>query len=260
MILDCAEIQRIVHALPLVRDCDVVRNGSVRMSTSFTYPNGDHIDVFLESKSDNLFSDLSLSDYGYTSLYLRSAQTAMDSNPKKKEILASILSQLQVKLVGSDLVIDIPKSGNSDISEAVFRLSQACLRISDFAAHQKLRTDNPFRDEVEGFIQSTGLLYLLDQKPKGRYGNRVPVDFEVFGREESSYVCTLSALSVASAKSSATETFKKWHDLSNSNRKRVTIYDSHFPFKNPDLSRLRENSTLIAFPSERETLKSVLAA
>jgi hypothetical protein len=241
--LDCSNLERMVHALPLVRGCDVVRNGALRMSTPFFYPNGDHIDVFLQ-RDRNLFQSLSLSDYGQTALYLRSAQVKMEATARKKEIIEGILGQLGVRLKGGDLFVNIPDSDSPDISDAIFRLSQACLRISDFVAHQRLR------GEV---------------KVQGRFKDVVPVDFEVFGKERKSYVCVLATMTASGAHASATETFRKWYDIAepggSGTHELVTVYNSTtHSLKEADKQRLRGFSKLISYPAEQDFLKATLVA
>lgn len=262
--MDCSALERIAHTLPLVRACDVVRNGSLRMSTPFTYPNGDYIDVFLESSKGTLFRTLSLSDYGQTSLYLRSAQVQMEGTARKKEILLTILANLNVKMSNGDLFVDIEEPEPDDLTDAIFRLSQACLRISEFASHQRLRSTNPFRDDVEGFFEASGLSYIPDVKVTGRFKNSVPIDFEVFSKEKRSYVCVLASMSKTAAHTSATETFRKWYDIAstdNSSHSLVTVYDSKSTkLKDSDKQRLRDYSTLVAYPSDQEFLKAALAS
>ena len=264
VILDCSTLEQMAHALPLVKSCDVMRGGALRMSTPFLYPNGDRIDVFLESKSNHLFRDFSLSDFGQTSLYLRSAQVKLDFPAKKKELLDSILAQFGVHLHGGDLIVEIPESESSDISDAIFRLSQACLRFSDFASHQRLRGENPFKSDVEGFLHASGLTYISDAKPVGRFKNSVAVDFEVFGRERKSYICVLASLTPSAAHTSATETFRKWYDIADSEKdshELITVYNStSISHKRADLDRLRNFSKIFAYPSEQDLLKAALAA
>lgn len=256
---NCESLERVAHSLPLVKGCDVVRNGALRMVTPFSYPNGDTIDIFLQTDNSRLFSEVSLSDFGHTSLYLRSAQVGLDGTGRKKEIITSILTQLKVNLVNGDLVVDLKNFDGSDMGDAIFRLSQACVRISDFAAHQRLRSENPFRDDVEGFMEASGIPFIADQKVLGRYSNEVKVDFEVFGKVDKSYVCVLSSLSASAAHSTANETFRKWYDLADSDHRRVTVYNSRFTFKPADLARLRDHSTVVAYPVDQEKLRSVLA-
>jgi hypothetical protein len=261
--LDCSKLEQIVHSLSLVRECDVVRSGALRMSTPFSYPNGDYIDVFLEARKDLFQQRLSLSDYGHTSLYLRSAQLEIAHDSKKQEVLLLILSQLDVKLKGEDLYVEINPSTTHDISDAIFRLSQACLRISDFASHLRPRSENPFCEQVAGFFRSAGINFLSDQKAPGLYKNDVLVDFETFGKEKKSYVCVLSPMTPSSIHTSANEIFRKWHDIKGhgTDHNLVTIYNDKLAKIRPaDRQRISDYSKLLSYPSNAEILRSELAA
>jgi hypothetical protein len=242
-----------------VSDCDVVQNGALRMSTPFSYPNGDQIDVFLETSND-LFQAMTVSDYGQTSLYLKSARVEIDSPAKKHEIANLILSQLNVRWKNGDLYVDL--STTDELSDAIFRLSQACLRIADFACHHRLKADNPFRYEIERFFASSGLRYLPDQKARGRYKNDVPVDFEAFGRENNSYVCVLPSLTSQNVHTTSNEIFRKWYDIAAvTDHNLITIYSDKIEKIRPaDKQRLLEFSKLISYPSGADFLKSTLAA
>lgn len=261
--LSCSQLAHIVHTLPMVTGCDVVRNGALRMATPFLYPNGDRIDVFLQ-ESHSLFDRFLLSDYGHTSLYLRNAQVDPEKSEGKREAMARILSQLGVESQRGDLMVSIPSHEPADLSDAIFRLSQACLRISDFAAHQRLRAVNPFRDKVESFLGSTGIGFVPNVEVAGRFNNKVKVDFEVFGQTQNSYMAVLASSNESAAHSSSNEIFRKWYDIGSeldAGQNRVTVYNSqNSALKDADRRRLREWSRLIAFPHEQEELKELLAA
>jgi hypothetical protein len=259
--LNCSQLEKMAHTIPLIRGCDVVRNGALRMSTPFLYPNGDRIDVFLEVKQGDLFTPLSLSDYGHTALYLRDAQVKIEANDRKTDVLGSILTQLNVNYSNGDLSIDIQEAQPTDLSDAIFRLSQACLRISDFAAHTRLRTVNPFRDDIAGFLGSTGLKCVPDVQVRGSYQNQVKIDFQVFGKQQSSYLCVLAPTETA-VHTSANEVFRKFYDIRtvNDDYQRVAIYSSASRLKDSDKKRLRDYSTVVAYPSEQRVLTDLIAA
>jgi hypothetical protein len=259
--LNCSNLEQMVQAISLVRECDVVRNGALRMSTPFAYPNGDYIDVFLEAKSDLFNQTMTVSDYGQTSLYLRSAQIEMESHAKKQDILSGILSQLDVKLKDGDLYIDVMVSKSNDLSDAIFRLSQACLRISDFASHQRLISDNPFRRELEVFFKSSGIIAVPNVKAPGRYKNDVNVDFEAFGKQQKSYICVLDSLT--NVHTSANEIFRKWYDIvgHGTDHNRITICsDKSAKLRQSDKQRIQDYSKLVSYPSSASELKIELAA
>jgi hypothetical protein len=261
MIFDCSRLKEMAHSISLVRSCDVVSSGALRLSTPFSYPNGSGIDVFMEQEPV-LFESYVLSDYGLTNLYLNDAQVKMDSTERRRQILNDICSQLGVKFRHGSFELTISGDQASDISDAVMRISQACLRVSDFASHQRLRSANAFRDDVEDFFDASGLRYIPDVKVSGPYGADIKIDFEV---NSSSYVLVLAAMNEAAAHSSATEIFSKWHDLrvggQGNAHKFVTVYNSASPAIRPaDIQRLGDYSETVSYPEQGELLVQVLSA
>ena len=145
MTIDCSNVAQFVKAIPLIRNCDTVRSGALRLSTPFHYPNGEYVDVFLERQYALLENSYQLSDYGQTYIYLKDAQAPLGTTSRKKEIIDDILASHNVTLSNGDLSVILKGDNFSDLSEAIMRLSQACVRISDFATHQRLRSSNSFR-------------------------------------------------------------------------------------------------------------------
>ncbi len=260
MRLDCANLERIAHSISLVQECDVVRNGALRLSTPFVYPNGSNIDIFL-GHGESLFEDYVLSDFGMTGLYLENAQVKMESTDRRRQVLADICAELGVKFENGVFRIFLDRDQIADISDAVFRLSQACVRVSDFATHQRLRSANPFRDDVEDFLEASGLHPKPDAKVRGPYGSDIKLDFEV----QRSFVLVLAAMNEPAAHSSANEIFAKWHDLKTSGyqsqRKFVTVYNSESPaIRSSDIQRLGDYSISVSYPEQAQQLVEVLAA
>lgn len=262
MTIDCSMLETIIHSIPLVMECDRVRSGALRLSTPFTYPNGSNVDVFLESKND-LWDSFVLSDCGQTWLYLHDAQVKIDSTERKKQLLKDICEDLGITLRAGRLQVEISGDEISNISKSIFRLSQACVRISDFASHHRLRSTNPFRDDVEEFFDASGLSYEPDREISGPYGRKVKLDFEVVSKSSISFVLILSALNETSAHLSANEIFIKWHDVNDTRqwntRKFVTVYNSASQaIRESDLQRLAEYSDVVSYPQQGELLSSIL--
>ena len=261
MRIDCANLQSIVHNLPLVRSCDTVRSGALRMSTPFLYPNGEYVDLFLYSQHQ-LLDSYKLSDFGQTSQYLRSAMVTGSSTSRKKEIIHDITSQLDVSFAG-DLYINLGSEDMDSISDAIMRLSQACVRISDIATHQRLRSSNPFRDDIEDFIDAQNLAYTPDAKVVGKYGKDIRLDFEVRSTNRFSYLNVLGAISESAAHASANEISLKWKDLIETghlgSHKLITVINSFSnAVQDADMARLRDLSDVVAYPEQHDFLAHLL--
>ena len=259
---DCSKLAMMAPHIDLVKSCDTVRSGAIRIATPFKYPNGESVDIFLYLKR-GLLDEYQISDYGQTYVYLRSAQTGITSTSRKREIVGDITSQLKVKFDKGELTASIHGDDAESLSDAILRLAQACVRISDLATHQRLRSANPFRDDVEEFFEARRFAYIPDVKIAGPYKVQLRVDFEVNSSHAKSYVNVLAAMNLASARSSANDIFVRWHDLiqagSNSHQL-VTIYNSTSrAIRTSDVNRLKEYSIVVSYPEEQDNLEKVLS-
>lgn len=259
---DCSTIAQMAPALPLVQSCDIVPSGALRLATPFSYPNGEGVDVFLYVDK-KLINEYWLSDFGQAYTYLHSAQIGMLSTSRKREIVDVIASQMHIRNMSGELAIVLRGDSADELSRAIARLAQACVRISDLATHQRLRSANPFRDDVEDFFDAKSFSFAPDVKLSGPYKMPIRIDFEVSSERAQSYVNVLSALNSTSAHASATEIFTKWHDLAKAEvagHQFVTIYNSNSrAIKRSDIDRLQEYSQVLSYPEEHDKLARVLA-
>ena len=262
MILDCAKIKEMVQGISLVRHCDTIRNGMVRMATPFRYPDGSLVDLFL-GQNPSLFEGLKLTDLGQTTAYLLNLHVKPWATQKRKQRVADICNSLAVSREGGELVVYLPNEKASDIAEAMVRLGQACIRMSDLAFTQSLRSVNAFREDLEEFIEFGDVRYEPDILLPGQFGKDVSVDFRVYGKRVTSLVQTVSTGNSAAAHGLANEVFRRWYDLTpqRSANQFVTVYDaSNDVFRGDDLARLSDVSQVFAFPAEQDALKLAIAA
>ena len=255
MTLDCAALQSIVKSLPVVEECGVLRNGALRMATPFLYPNGSHIDIFLEP-GKNLFTSHRLSDYGQTALYLREGQVKV--TPRRKEIISEICSELDVAFADGTLHVDISDEEITNISATILRLVQACIRVSDLSYQHSLRAPNPFRDTVRAFFEASDVKFSRDQDVSSAFDETVKIDFEIKGMTKPSFVLAMAATDEQSAHNSFLQIFAKWHDIQQhlQTHKFVTVYraEKGVSFRNGDLQRLTQWSSVFPFPAQNQQL------
>lgn len=262
--MDCSHLQGIAHSISLVQECDVIRNGALRMATPFVYPDGSNIDVFLEQRKSDLWNSYVLSDYGQTGAHLYDAQMRLDSSSRRRELVKEICSKFGVTFRDGSFEVELADEYPVDISDAVLRLSQACVRIADFVYHQRLRSQNPFRDDIEGFFEAADVSFTSDVRvPLSTHS--VKIDFQTTSRSgTSSFVLLVSASTQPGIHKIATDAFAKWFDLDSADYsasyKFVSLYDSRneIPILNADLERLAKYSTVISYPKNEEELAHIL--
>lgn len=261
MKLDCSMLEGDLARLPLVRSCDVVRSGALRVSTPFTYPNGEHIDVFV---STDLSGELFLSDHGQTFGYLADSGLRPWATKRRQEHLREITETLEVALVGDRLQCRLDGARLDEFPEALTRLAQACIRTADLLFTARSAAMTTMRERFEEFLSDTALQYEPDVELEGPY-NVIRVDFRVRAGRLPSLVNTLSAGNPASASNAARSLFTKVHDLQQAGYGRdhqlLTILDSEARgFAPGDVERLEPYSTVLSFPENAEDIRRALAA
>jgi hypothetical protein len=263
MKFDCASLRGVIGHVPLVRGCDTVRSGALRLMTPFQYPNGAHIDLFLEQEHP-LFDRYILSDMGQTTSYLLDLQVKPWATNKRRQIIEDICHTHEITWRGGRFLIDLEESDLTDLSGPMMRLGQACIRISDLAFSARLWSCGVFKDEVEEFFQSADLSYETDVTEPGKAGGEIKFDFRITSATMTSLVLTLSAGTKTSAHNLANEVQVRWVDLGRrrQNLQRVTVLDEAHgdALKDLDLKRIQMLSTVFAFPSEREQLREAVEA
>jgi hypothetical protein len=258
--LDCSVLRQMVSSMPLVQSCDAIHSGALRMLTPFQYPNGSHIDLFLES-TEPLLETRRLSDLGQTTGYLLDLQVRPWATNKRRQIIEDVCASLGVEWKGGRLQIELAES-DADLAPFILKLSQACIRVSDLSFSARLWSAGSFRDEFEEFLVDTELEFQPDVKEPGKSGDDVKVDFRVIGETKTSLVLTLGAASTVSAHGAANEVLARWFDLkARRDSQFVTVVDeTHDVFKISDLNRVGRLSQVFAFPTDQDQIRSALAA
>ena len=126
----CEQLRSALSGFVLDKQCDLIGERVLRITTPFQYPDGSNIDLFLEAAKDDLFSDFVLSDLGETAAYLHSHRVGIDTK-KKQRLLESIRRTLEVGMFENQLRISIEHHDLNAMSDPILRLSQACIRVSD---------------------------------------------------------------------------------------------------------------------------------
>ena len=281
MMISCNDLLALTSGFSLVKSCDVIRNGMLRISTPFMYPNGSQIDLFfgnrrvtgtgsthltespflVDQQKDSL---LVLSDLGQTSAYLFDVQVKINSTAHRVELVQGICEQLGIERLGSELFITVNEPEQHQLPHLITRLSQACIRVADLVYTHQERRIHSFKEDVESIISRRALTYRPNIYLPGRTGNRVRVDFEVMGNASTALVNTLATVNRGSAHSIANDTFVRWYDLGATNierseRRYITVYDDHQNiFRRDDIERLAQISETFGLPKQEQKLQVAL--
>jgi hypothetical protein len=262
MTMTCEQVTGLVNQFSLIKACDVVCRGIVRLATQFQYPDGSNIDVFVDTEQ-NLFQSVIVSDLGQTTAYLLDVHLKLWSTKKRVQIVQEICESLGVEQQGGQFQIKLPLDRQDELPFAIMRLAQACSRIADLTMSQRFRTTGIFREDLEEYIEGLELPYDADIPVDGQFGKEVKVDFQVRGPHQTSLVLTASAANTASTHQVFNEILRKWVDLMPLKDKAqfITVFDSSAAsVREDDVERLGIFSTMVGFPAQQDELRLILAA
>ena len=112
-------------SLPALFECTPAPREGVRVRTPLMYPDGGIVDVFIVEQSGRCY----VTDFGETLGWLRMQSTSARRSPKQTRMVEDTCQTLGVKLHRGQLML--PANVTDGLGEAVLRLAQAAVRVSD---------------------------------------------------------------------------------------------------------------------------------
>jgi hypothetical protein len=189
-------------------ECSV--NGEyVRVRTPFLYPDGDFIDLFLKRANQG---GMTVSDLGETVRWLNSNTLSAKRSPKQAGLISDISQTHGVEFFRG--MLKARSNEPCTLADAVTRVGQAALRISDLIFTSRLRSVESVTDEVTDFLQELNLPFERNKKLIGRSGKSWKIDFQVSAPLRSSLISVLSSGSRSAAQQISKSVVATWYDLS----------------------------------------------
>lgn len=186
-----------------------VKGDYVRVRTPYLYPDGDFIDLFIKSTSPGIST---VTDLGETVRWLNSNTLSAKRSPKQAGLISDISQTHGVEFFRG--MLKARSNEPSALADAVTRVSQAALRISDLIFTSRLRSVETVTDEVADFLQELHLPYERNKKLIGRSGKSWRIDFQVSAPQKSSLISVLSSGSRSAAQQITKSVVATWYDLS----------------------------------------------
>ena len=240
-------------------ECSV--NGDyVRVRTPFLYPDGDFIDLFLKSANQGVTT---VSDLGETVRWLNSNTLSTKRYPKQAGLISDISQTHGVEFFRG--MLKARSTDPSALADAVTRVSQAALRISDLIFTARLRSVESVTDEVADFLQELHLPFERNKKLIGRSGKSWKIDFQVSAPQRSSLISVLSSGSRSVAQQITKSVVASWYDLSQYRASPeplafITLVDDSADVWSEEDFNLVESISEVARWSVPETLSQLLTA
>ncbi len=207
-VLETSPCQTIATQMGSMFTCAQV-NEYTRIRTPFLYPDGDIIDVFLQHKN----GQITLTDLGETIRWLKMQTLALKRSPKQNQLIEDVRLTHGVELFRGMLIARL-HGGIEDLSKAVIRLAQACLRTADIWFTYRTRSLVSITDEVADLLQERNIPFERSVALPGRSGRIWKPDFQIRTTRNSSLVNILATGSRAAARGIAEHVLSNWFDLS----------------------------------------------
>jgi len=184
------------------------RENCITVHTPFLYPDGDCIVVYVESKPNETFI---ISDFGETMRWLRGNTQAIKRTPKQTLIIQDICLTHDVTFTNGSLQVVVPQM--VEVPEAIFRVAQAAIRVSDIWLTFRNRTVQSAAEEVSEYLNEKAVIHERNRKEAGRSGRNWNVDFYSKTEQRNSFISFLSTGSRYSAKSSVEHVLACYYDI-----------------------------------------------
>ncbi|ANV86323.1 DUF1828 domain-containing protein [Picosynechococcus sp. PCC 11901] len=237
----------------------------VRIETPFIYPDGDIIDLYYKSK-DPLFAVLT--DLGGTHEWLSAQILSQGRSQKQNDQIKDICLTYRIEYRGGEFFIDMGKGNEQrNISEAVFDLSQAIIRVASLWFVQLDRVRNDALNSVEMFLDLHDFQYEKNKKIQGTSGQNWKLDFCINHPNKTSYLCLLSTEKKNNTRNIINRIYTTWGDLrelkendKSGHLQFISLLDDRYPvWTSKQKKLLKDADSIVKNFSNRNDIKNTLA-
>ena len=179
----CAQI---AATLPPLFECSVAPYEGARVSTPLVYPDGGTVDVFILERQDGYV----LTDFGEALGWLRMHSASDSLSPRQSGFVNDVCRTLGVRLERGQLTLRIGK--NAALGEAVLRLAQAVVRVSDIRFTFQRQRPQTTAKEVEIWLRERQINFQKAVRRQGMSLKKWRVNFETNCDNRTSMVFILS--------------------------------------------------------------------
>jgi len=187
---------------------ECTRNGRfTRIRTPYLYPDGDYIDLFVESSG----GAVTVSDLAETTRWLRMQTVTQRRSPKQRQMIDDICLTHGVEFFKGAL--QTRHRPDESFGACVTRVAQAALRVSDLWFTFRTRAFESIGDEVADVLREREIAFERGETLIGRSGRSYTIDFHTRTPHRSALVCVLSTGSRSAARRILEHTVATWFDL-----------------------------------------------
>ena len=179
----------------------------ITIQTPFIFPDGDIIELYYQETSDGGL----ITDFGETLRWLSGQTPAQRRTKRHIQLIEDTCSTHRVRFADDQVSVRVPQP--ELMAEAITRLVQAAIRITDVSFTFRARQFESFADEVYEFLTEKHVSVERNYKVDGVSGQNWTVDFRTHLRSKVSLLYTLSTGNRAQAKRLTDHVVAAFHDL-----------------------------------------------
>jgi len=227
------------------------------VTTPFTYPDGDDIELFLENRNNTLI----LSDMGETLRYLDTYMLDVTSTSKRKSIINDVVKSHNLLFERGEIFAVIKTE--SRLLDAIINMSQAIIRISDLLYTTRSQSLAAFEEEFKSFLDEHRFNY-EENFVVDTTSYQYTFEFAIIQNNRIGLVKLLNAPRKLSQRPNISRLVQAWFEISTyeSNKyplkNRITVLDdSIYPWKHDDY-KLLETLSVVNFWSNKDRIVQTL--
>ena len=259
-ILDvCASIS---SGLPALFECTPAPREGIRVRTPLMYPDGTIVDIFVLDRGGSY----TLTDFGETLGWLRMQSVTDRRTPNQRRLVDDVCQTLGVELYRGQLVLR--GCALHELSEAIVRIAQAAVRVSDIWFTMRRRVVQSVSNDVSRWLAEREIRFEANVKHRGTSGREWTIDFQTYSNGHTapprpSLVFLLSAPSQAAVRRVTSHVVAACHDLNelrvrDSRPKFVSLFDDRADVWRREDYRLVSQLSTVATWSRRNELERFL--
>ena len=237
----------------------------IRIETPFLYPDGDIVDLFYKENS----IDKVISDLGGASDWLGLQTISKHRTDKQEQQIEYICESYRIEFRKGEFFIDLSKGNETrNLTEAIFDLGQAIIRISGLWFLQINRTKNQIISSIEAFMENSDIRFEKDKPFEGLSGTVWKPNFYTENKNEKFLIYVLSTEKKSSTSNIIYRINAAWDDLSylksnqneinNNNLKFMSLFDDRYDVWKASQRKLLKNNSIIKNFSNRTDLRNTL--
>ena len=182
------------ESLPPLFECSPAPREGVRVRTPLLYPDGSTVDVFVLERANNYV----VTDFGEALGWLRMQSVGNQRSQGQNVILGDVCRTLGLELYHGQLTLHL--GSECSLGEAVLRVAQGVVRVSDLWFTQRIRNLPTTADEIDDWLVSKQISFDRSVKYSGYSGRNWNVDYRTQATGRTSLVFLLSTGSRGAAR------------------------------------------------------------